>query len=50
MDAAAATESTSAAQAQPQRFVHEASQLDKYERSEKLGEGTYGVVYKCKNK
>lgn len=50
MDAAAATEGTSAAQAQPQRFVHEASQLDKYERSEKLGEGTYGVVYKCKNK
>ena len=24
--------------------------LDKYLRLEKLGEGTYGVVYKCKNK
>lgn len=24
--------------------------LDKYQRLEKLGEGTYGVVYKCKNK
>ena len=25
------------------------SQLDKYERLEKLGEGTYGVVYKALN-
>jgi serine/threonine protein kinase len=25
-------------------------ELDKYERIEKVGEGTYGVVYKCKNK
>ncbi len=32
-----------------QKFVQEASQLEKYERMEKLGEGTYGVVYKCKD-
>jgi serine/threonine protein kinase len=25
-------------------------ELDKYLRLEKLGEGTYGIVYKCKNK
>jgi len=25
------------------------SNLDKYQRLEKLGEGTYGVVYKAKN-
>lgn len=25
------------------------SQLDKYQRLEKLGEGTYGVVYKAQN-
>ena len=25
-------------------------ELDKYEKIEKVGEGTYGVVYKCKNK
>ena len=35
--------------AQAQRFVHEASQLDRYERQEKLGEGTYGIVYKCRD-
>jgi len=28
----------------------ENQELDKYQRLEKLGEGTYGVVYKCKNK
>ena len=32
------------------RFVQEASQLEKYDRKEKLGEGTYGVVYKAINK
>ena len=39
------------AQAQPQaqRFVQEVSQLDRYERQEKLGEGTYGIVYKCRD-
>ena len=37
------------AQPQAQRFVQEASQLDKYERLEKLGEGTYGIVYKCRD-
>ena len=30
-----------------QRFVKEASQLDNYLIKEKLGEGTYGVVYKA---
>lgn len=34
---------------QPQRFVQEASQLDRYEKQEKLGEGTYGIVYKCRD-
>jgi serine/threonine protein kinase len=28
----------------------ENQELDKYQKLEKLGEGTYGVVYKCKNK
>lgn len=31
-------------------MTYPASKLDKYERLEKLGEGTYGVVYKCRNK
>lgn len=35
--------------AQAQRFVQEASQLERYERQEKLGEGTYGIVYKCRD-
>ncbi len=26
------------------------NELEKYSRIEKLGEGTYGIVYKCKNK
>ena len=34
---------------QQQRFVQEASQLERYERLEKLGEGTYGIVYKCRD-
>jgi len=29
--------------------VQEASQLERYERQEKLGEGTYGIVYKCRD-
>lgn len=29
--------------------MQEASQLDRYERQEKLGEGTYGIVYKCRD-
>lgn len=37
------------AAAQQQRFVQEASALDRYERQEKLGEGTYGIVYKCRD-
>jgi len=24
--------------------------LDRYERQEKLGEGTYGIVYKCRDR
>ena len=36
-------------QPQPYRFVQEATQLERYERQEKLGEGTYGIVYKCKD-
>lgn len=38
-----------AQQPQPSRFVQEASQLERYERQEKLGEGTYGIVYKCRD-
>lgn len=30
--------------------MQEASQLDRYERQEKLGEGTYGIVYKCRDR
>ena len=37
-------------QPQAQRFVQEASALDRYERQEKLGEGTYGIVYKCRDR
>lgn len=29
--------------------MQEASALDRYERQEKLGEGTYGIVYKCRD-
>lgn len=29
--------------------MKEASQLERYERMDKLGEGTYGVVYKCRD-
>jgi len=36
-------------QTAPSRFVQEASQLERYERQEKLGEGTYGIVYKCRD-
>ena len=34
---------------QQKKFCKEASQLDRYQKEEKLGEGTYGVVYKCKD-
>lgn len=35
---------------QPQQTTKSIKNLDKYERLEKLGEGTYGVVYKALNK
>lgn len=31
-------------------FTKPASQIDKYKKLEKLGEGTYGVVYKAVDK
>ena len=43
------TTTEDATKAQPRKFVQEASQLEKYERIDKLGEGTYGVVYKCRD-
>ena len=33
----------------PQRLNKPISQLDKYQKLEKLGEGTYGIVYKAQN-
>ena len=43
------TQMQAQAQTQQSRFVHEKSQLERYERQEKLGEGTYGIVWKCKD-
>lgn len=31
------------------KFCYDTKQLERYQRLEKLGEGTYGVVYKCKD-
>lgn len=31
------------------RFVYEQNRFERYQRIEKLGEGTYGIVYKCKD-
>lgn len=33
---------------QSRRFVHEQNRINNYIKSEKLGEGTYGVVFKAK--
>lgn len=33
-----------------QQFIKPASQLDRYQKMDKLGEGTYGVVYKAIDK
>ena len=45
----AQTAAQTAQQPQAERFVQEAAHLNRYERQEKLGEGTYGIVYKCKD-
>ncbi len=29
--------------------MYEQSRFERYQRIEKLGEGTYGIVYKCKD-
>ena len=34
---------------QQKKFCYDTKQLERYQRLEKLGEGTYGVVYKCKD-
>lgn len=36
-------------QPQQKKFCYDTKQLERYQRLEKLGEGTYGVVYKCKD-
>ena len=45
------TSSTGGKQASgSQQFIKPASQLDRYQKIDKLGEGTYGVVYKAIDK
>jgi serine/threonine protein kinase len=39
----------STAQGDSQNITKPVSGLDKYQKLEKLGEGTYGVVYKAQN-
>lgn len=31
------------------KFCYDTKQLERYQRLDKLGEGTYGIVYKCKD-
>ena len=42
--------STGKQQQQQTQFIKPASQIDRYQKMEKLGEGTYGVVYKAIDK
>lgn len=44
------TQSSTGKQQQQTQFIKPASQIDRYQKMEKLGEGTYGVVYKAIDK
>lgn len=37
-------------QAPKQKFCHDLKQLERYQKVDKLGEGTYGVVFRCRDK